>query len=286
MKLIQFDPLFIRHFKTREWPFPLHSHNHYELMLISEGSGIHILNGKRNNFKKNTIFFLAPEDVHDFEIIEEIQFSVLKFLPAVLKNGTNVSMTDYWDNLLIFLAMEWNYSNKASEDSQLYKTLRNIIDIMVMEWKNYSEKITEVHTHLLRSLLLIMDQHLKISTDKIADTSAISKIERIQNYIHQYIHEPDKLLIKTIAVHFSLSDSGLRQFFKNKMEMPINQYISELKIKMIKSRIAHSDLTLSQVALEFGFADASHFNKFFFRFENQNPSQFRLSIKNKKNAHM
>lgn len=282
MKLIQFDPLFIRHFKTTEWPFPLHSHNHYELMLISEGSGIHFLNGKRSDFKKNTIFFLAPEDVHDFEITEEIQFSVLKFLPSVLKNGTNVSLTDFWENLLIFLAMEWNYSNKASEDLQLYKTLKNIIDIMVMEWKNYSEKITEVHTHLLRSLLLIMDQHLKASTDKISDHSGQSKIERIQNYIHHNIHYPDKLLTPTIAAHFSLSDSGLRQFFKNKMEMPINQYINELKINIIKSRIAHSDLTLSQVALEFGFADASHFNKFFFKFEKQNPSKYRASLKNKK----
>ena len=253
-------------------------------MLISGGSGIHILNGERSILKKNTIFLLAPEDVHDFEITEEIQFSVLKFLPSVLKNGTNVSVTDYWENLLIFLAMEWNYSNKASDDGELFNTLRNIIDIMVIEWKNYHEKITEVHTHLLRSLLLIMDQHLKAGTDKIAEHSGLSRIERIQNYIHRNIHYPDKLLTPEIAAHFSLSDSGLRRFFKNKMEMPVNKYINELKIKMIKSRIANSEQTLSQIALEFGFADASHFNKFFIRFEKQNPSKYRLAQMNKNNT--
>lgn len=64
--------------------------------------------------------------------------------------------------------------------------------------------------------------------------------------------------------------------------MPINKYINEFKIKMIKYRILNSDLTLSQKALEFGFTDTIHFNKFFIRFEKQNPLKYRTSLNNKK----
>lgn len=263
MKLVQFESLFIRHFQTTVWPFPLHNHNHYELMLISDGNGTHELNKQINPYSGNTIFILSPEDTHDFNIETETQFRVIKFLPSVLNGGINPSTSDYWSYLLMHLVRKWNSRVKNTNEDILTTKIITIIDLMINEWKDNEEKVSEIHTNLLRSLLLLMDRHLKDTNNTAISHYGETQIERIQNYIHSHIHFPDKLTVKYLSSTFGLSESGLRGLFKKQMEMSMGSYINALKIETIKNRIRNSTHSLSEIALEFGFTDSSHFSKFF-----------------------
>lgn len=279
MKLIQFEPLFIRYFSTSVWPFPLHNHNHYEFMFVAGGSGTHELNKIKTAYSGDTIFFLAPEDHHDFNIINESQFSVIKFLPAVLKAGINSSTTDYWDNLLTGLARKWNLSAvEISNDEQFLNKISTIMQLMISEWQDNNQQVTEIHTNLLRSLLLLIDKRIKNANDAIAQYG-ITQIERMQNYIHSHIHFPEKLTVRSLSETFRLSESGLRGVFRKKMGISLSTYISSLKIEMIKNRIKNSESSLSEIALEFGFTDPSHFNKFFQKHTAVNPSRYKKGIK-------
>lgn len=281
MKLVQFKPLFIRSFSTSVWPFPLHNHNHYELMFVAGGSGTHELNKISTDYSGETVFFLAPEDNHDFNIAEECQFSVIKFLPSVLKAGINSSTTDYWDNLLTSLSRKWNLSaDEINNDAPFLKKVSSIMEVMIAEWHENNQQVTEIHTNLLRSLLLLIDS----STKNVNDTTAqygVTQIERLQNYIHSHIHFPEKLSVKNLSVTFGLSESGLRSIFRKGMEMSLGIYISSLRIEMIKNRIRNSESSLSEIALEFGFTDPSHFNKFFQKHTAVNPLRYRKDNKTK-----
>ncbi|SEQ29619.1 AraC family transcriptional regulator [Myroides profundi] len=274
MKLVQFEPLFLRHFRTEEWPFTYHNHNHYELMLISEGSGIHDLNKEQSTYQGNTIFFLSPEDSHHFYIEEKTRFRVIKFLPSAVKDGVNASITDYWDNLLINLGRRWEVSKGNGIEIELINKIISIIDLMIIEWEVNNKQVSELHTNLLRSVLLLMDKYTADNTH-IIDQYDTSKIERIQNYIHANIHAPEKLVLKRLSDYFGLSESGFRNYFSTNMGMSLTQYTNGLKIEMIKKRIKHSDHNLSAIALEFGFTDASHFTKYFVKHTALTPLQFK-----------
>ncbi|MDA6071045.1 AraC family transcriptional regulator [Flavobacterium sp. AC] len=279
MKLVQFEPLFIRYFSTSVWPFPLHNHNHYEFMFVAGGSGTHELNKISTEYKGDTMFFLAPEDHHDFYIAEECQFSVIKFLPGVLKAGINSSTTDYWDNLLTSLTRKWHlYAVEINNDVQFLNKISTIMQLMISEWQDNNQQVTEIHTNLLRSLLLLIDKRMKNANDTTAQYG-MTQIERIQNYIHSHIHFPEKLTVKNLSNTFRLSESGLRGIFKKNMEMSLGTYISSLKIEMIKNRIRNSECSLSEIALEFGFTDSSHFNKFFQKHTAINPLGYRKETK-------
>ncbi len=278
MKLVQFEPLFLRHFRTEEWPFTYHNHNHYELMLISEGSGIHDLNKEQSIYRGDTVFFLSPEDSHHFYIEEKTRFRVIKFLPNALKDGVNASITDYWDNLLINLGRMWEVRKVKGIDIELVNKIISIVDLMIIEWEVNNKQVSELHTNLLRSVLLLMDKYTADNTH-IIDQYDTSKIERIQNYIHAYIHLPDRLGVKHLSHEFGLSESGFRNYFSTNMGMSLTQYINGLKIEMIKKRIKHSDHNLSAIALEFGFTDASHFTKYFMKHTALTPLQFKRDNK-------
>lgn len=263
MKLVQFESLFIRHFRTTIWPFPLHNHNHYELMLISDGHGNHELNKQTTPYKGNTVLFLSPEDTHDFQIESETQFRVIKFLPSVLNGGINICASDYWNHLLVHLGRKWNSTHEIADIDSLMNKIITLVDLMLYEWQDNNQTVSEIHTNLLRSLLLLMDKHLKDTTNTAIFHYGETPIERIQNYIHAHIHFADKLTVKHLSATFGLSESGLRATFKAQMEMPLSSYINGLKIETIKHRIRHSSRSLSEIAIEFGFTDSSHFSKYF-----------------------
>lgn len=278
MRLIQFEPLFLRNFTTRLWPFPLHNHNHYELILIQTGNGIHVLNGEKTAYEKGSVFFLSPEDSHDFIIDEETHFSVIKFLPGVLKGGINVSNTDLWNNLLLNLGRKFSsHSQKAASEN-----IKSIINVMITEWKEHHEKVSEIHTHLLRSLLLIIDKELREAIDIPISDYEITTIERIQNYIHAHICFPEKLSIQHMSNTFGMSGSGFRMFFTKQMEMPLRDYINSLKLQQIKERMNNSTGTLSQIAQDLGFTDSSHLNRFFKKQTQMNPLAYKKSQKTSK----
>ncbi|NIG55407.1 AraC family transcriptional regulator [Chitinophaga sp. Cy-1792] len=274
MKLVQFEPLFIRHFSTLTWPFPLHNHNHYELMFIRYGSGIHELNSVKTRYEGETIFFLLPEDSHDYFIETETEFNVIKFLPGILKGGINTSSSDYWDHLLHDLVRKWKAGGAAACEPSHLNRAKKMIKLMVAEWLDNNHQATEVHTHLLRALLLTLDRGM--DTAQSAHTGyGITKIERIQHYIHANIYFPEKLTMEQLSHAFSISVSSLKALFKNNMGMSLGAYVSSLKLEAIKERMRNSDATLTEIAQEFGFTDSSHFTRFFTKQAGVSPLKFR-----------
>ncbi|MDM1380666.1 AraC family transcriptional regulator [Myroides marinus] len=276
MKLVQFEPLFLRHFRTEEWPFTYHNHNHYELMLISEGGGVHDLNKEESRYSGDTIYFLSPEDSHHFYIEKKTRFKVIKFLPSAVKEGMNISLTDYWDNLLSSLSRIWEGNKNNPIDIELVTNITSIVDLMIIEWEVNDKKVSELHTNLLRSVLLLMDKYSRNTLNP--DVYDATKIERIQNYIHLNIHLPEKLSLKVLSPTFGFSESGFRNFFQTQMGMSVSSYINALKIELIKTRIKSSEYSLSAIAIEFGFTDSSHFTKFFKKHTSISPLEFKRGL--------
>jgi AraC-like DNA-binding protein len=53
------------------------------------------------------------------------------------------------------------------------------------------------------------------------------------------------------------------------------------RINLVKTRLAHSRLTISQISDELGFVDDSHLNKTFKLYVGQTAKQYRIAQKNK-----
>lgn len=281
MKLIQFEPLFFRDFQTDTWPFPLHNHNHYELMYIRFGKGEHYLNGITSTYEAGDIFFLSPEDEHRFIIREKTHFNVIKFLPIVLKGGMNACSTDFWDNLLSTLARGINGQIKGNTQ-QINTEVQHIVAVLITTWRANKEKPTELHTNLLRSLLLLLAKDVARDFENSIDDLAQSTLSRVQNYIHSNIYQPEKLTVQALSLTFKRSESGIKTRFKREMGMSLRDYISALKIQLIKEQLEYSSHTITEIAQDFSFTDSSHLYRFFFNHVGMAPNVFRKKAKENK----
>lgn len=274
MKLIQFEPLFIRDYKADVWPFPIHNHNHYELIYIRSGAGIHTLNGISLPYATDDIFFLRPEDTHIFTIHTATHFSVLKFLPNILKGGVNQSNTDFWDNILHTIAREIRVQNDNEQGTHT-KKIKGLVEILIDDWRENKEKVTELHAHLLRSILLIFEESFQSAATNRLVNFGNSTLDRMQNYIHAFIYYPEKLTLSALSDVFNMSASGIRALFKREMGIPLREYIGALRIQHIKERIKSSSNSLAEIAQDFGFSDSSHLYRFFVNHTGESPNRYR-----------
>lgn len=97
--------------------------------------------------------------------------------------------------------------------------------------------------------------------------------EMLISFIHQHIYEPKKYQVKNIASQFNISVSYFSDYFKRNFDISYRDYINQYRIKLIEQRINGGQVSIKQIAHEFGFTDESHLSNYF-----KNHSQLRPGV--------
>jgi len=84
------------------------------------------------------------------------------------------------------------------------------------------------------------------------------------------------ITIKKLGKMVSLNEQTLKTGFRSLYNITINNYISELRMKEAARLILHTDLSISQIALELGYKSISHFITVFKKYYGITPKQAAL----------
>lgn len=111
------------------------------------------------------------------------------------------------------------------------------------------------------------------------DICTESRTLDILQYIQRNIYYPEKLKVPIVAQHFGISEFYLGRYFKKHTNETMQQYIINYRIKLIETRLLYSDLRITEIAAELGFANESHMNKLFKKYRNVSPKEYRSTHK-------
>lgn len=274
-RFIQHEALFIRHFKTEKWPFPLHDHNHFELVFIHSGAGEHTRNGLTKSYQGPCLILLAPADYHIFDVQEETEFSVLKFNNVYLDGDSVSKVADDWNKIIDYL-VALNTVHDLSLVTSLgdLEKISQLMYLITKEWQDTQNSGNQVIFYLVRAVFALIWKnaiHNKAPDNAATENTLIAVAE----YIHSNIRTPDLMRIANISNVFHFSPNYLNTLFKQEMGDPIKQYIDGHKSKLIENRLKYSQQPIKSISNEFGFNDLSHFNKFIRKHLGVNPKDFR-----------
>lgn len=272
-KFIQHENLFIRHFSTKVWPFPLHNHNHYELMFIHRGAGVHSLNDIKSNYKGQHIFVLAPNDYHTLSIVEETEFTVLKFNKSYLNGFYNANIAADWNKIIDYLHhLTADKQAIQIKDAQEIDKISRLMHLITEEWLQSLNANNQVVLHLIRAVFALIWKNVAKENQL---TTSIKPIISVSDYIHLHINQPEKLKIEHIAKQFNLSANYLNFLFKKEFGETIKQYVDKSKYKLLENRLKFGESSIKEISNEFGFNDLSHFNKFVKKQSGYNPKHLK-----------
>ncbi|PTS94275.1 AraC family transcriptional regulator [Pedobacter sp. HMWF019] len=274
-RFIQHDALYIRHFTTTQWPFPVHNHNHFELAFIHSGNGFHYLNEVPQWYQGPCLFLLSPEDYHIFEIQDRTEFSILKFTNIYLDGPFADQGLQEWSKLMEqLLAMSSTLQSCLVNSAEELFKIEQLIRLIIREWETSQNSGNETIFYLVRAVFsLIKKTAVKKLSPKIS--SQENTVMSIVNYIHKQIRNPRSLQLKELAEVFNFSPNYLTGLFKKQMGVPIKTYIDNYKLKLIENKLKYTEYPLKEISIEFGFNDLSHFNKFFKKNYGTNPKEAR-----------
>ncbi|REH00111.1 AraC family transcriptional regulator [Flavobacterium aquicola] len=273
-KLNQFDTLMIDEFEEDKYHLPTHSHTYYEIIYIIKGSGIHQLNNNLLPYKTGDLFVISTDDEHYFDIKKRTRFFFIKFTDTYFNSNKKLSCDEFLLNTPEnFMRDKSLKENVLKLDKTHASILKNTIDnIRTYNCKDHISTSPIAFYQILSIFGLIKEslqqQNIKITGSGIDNDQIIS-------YIHQNIYNPKLVQIKTIADHFTISQSYFGTYFKRNFSLSYRDYINKLRVQLIEKRILNKQLSMKQIAFEFGFTDESHLSNYFKKQRNLKPSEVK-----------
>ena len=249
----QFQPLVISAFEAAIWPHLPHQHNHYEIIVIRQGMGIHVINGNAINYRSGDIFLVGPDDAHSFQIESRTQFVFIKFIDAYIHQVNSGSAYGLQQLEYLIKSRETHLSGfRLIEPDQ--DTANAIVEVILSLQQDalMNEPLIWLQVLSLAVLLQRNMPELKATANRSRDMQAVFC------YIHKHVYAPGKLKASAMAAHFHTTPDYIGPYFKRNAGITLRDYIGGYRKSLIRQRIDNGNYSLKQVAAEFGLTDESH----------------------------
>jgi len=246
--------------KTLKSYCSVHGHDFYELDVVLNGRAATHLNGHDHTAESGTVFFLTPEDFHDYPEGKPLEFYNVHFIEDAVSS-----------DLLQRLSISKNRLFKPSPER--FALLCTFIDAML------EEQDEELLCRLLECVLLLL---CKTIGEKNAPLTKGEPLQKAVLYIHAHFRENPSL--GEVASLLPLNERYFCKLFRAYTGKSYKNYLRELKLRYARRMILFTDRPMIEIALESGYGTQSHFNREFREHYALTPLEMRKQMKKTQTA--
>lgn len=249
----------------------------FEIVQVLEGTGRRIVNRQSYNYNKGSIFLFTPLDCRGFDVKETTRFCSIRFSEIFLLQCKTPQEKERITEWLKQLEDIFSNHNRSGEiliqepgDCQL---ITSLIQHLITEFEQKRPHYEENIQHLITLILNIIGRNVAVNPLTNDQDPVINKM---LIHIGQHIADPEKLRIDYLAAQFNLSANYVSEYFGKYTGQSLQQYITKYKMKMVQQRLQNTRLSVSQIADELGFTDASHLGRVFRKYnDGVSPAEYR-----------
>ncbi|MBO7344470.1 MAG: helix-turn-helix domain-containing protein [Clostridia bacterium] len=264
-------------------PLLMHTHEFYELNIITNGSGVHFINQSHINVNTGDVFVIKPGSTHGYNEINDLEiFHILINKLFFDKLGDTL---ERMDGYIALFEIEPRLRNSKISNAFLklnkvqFQSISNSINDLLsyVDDDIYSNNAkSSIVFQMICNFCKYYHDSLHSSTHKKQVQAYTPVIIQVLEYMERNLAQ--KLTIDKIAETFYISKSTLIRNFTNTMGEPPINYLIKLRIKKATTLLENTNKTITTIALECGFYDASHFEHYFYKYNNISPSNYRTNI--------
>lgn len=149
--------------------------------------------------------------------------------------------------------------------------------LIVMNWDEPGERLltsTLAHEILDHAVLSQVGQRHGL---RLKGGLAAYQRRHVSEYIEGHLEQP--LSLGELASQCNLSEYHFARMFRESFGLPPHQYLLARRLAMARHLLRFGDLALSEVALQCGFASASHFSNRFRQAVGATPGAYRAAFR-------
>ena len=131
-------------------------------------------------------------------------------------------------------------------------------------------------------LISLVSNYIVDSQSKLLFFEKIHEKDKI-SVIRRYIEKKfkSKISIEDASAHIFLSTSRFSHLFKKEVGTSFVQYLNKFRIEKAKEFLLNTKMSITEISIESGFGNLTHFNRIFKKLEGLSPISFRKSRKGK-----
>lgn len=232
--------------------FPEHHHDFNEIVLVEQGSGIHVFNGQPQTLCAGCVCFVRDHDRHLYEQTDNLCLTnVLYRSPGAFRflSGLQDLLPCDQDGQY---ASHWRINQKVMTQALSVAAQMQPDDTWSMEKQARQEQL------FLQLLVLLREACIDGQSQ---DQEA--RLHRLLDWLGE--HYSDEIIWDELADRFSLSLRTLHRQMKQQTGSTPQRYLNRVRLLQARHLLRHSDMRITDIAFQCGFGDSNHFSTLFRR---------------------
>ena len=253
---------------------PPHRHDDFfELVIVREGNGCHVLDGVRHRIGAGDVFGIFPGVPHCYESSGGIEIYNILFDLAFLDNFQHDLSGESVFQLLFRLRPGHAVGPEVlTFDDRLFPEVVRLLDgLIAEEEKDEPGGRTAVLSGGLRLFLLICRNCRPARPER--GVSNACRISTVLAALDERFGEAWPL--RRLARLAGMSESAFRQYFRQLTGMPPIEYLLRLRLAKAAAMLALGRRGIGEIASGCGFADSNYFSRQFRRRYGHSPRDYR-----------
>ena len=239
----------------------LHYHDYAEIFWITEGEGLHQINGQSIPIKKGTLVFIRPEDNHTFKLIKSNQRLVINNL-AFSKSNMEFFLSRY----AFYSRTFFPKSNQPPFTTQLTPSILSLISSQADQM--FADPRDVMH---LDMMVLFIFHTLQ---EHVSDNKCIP--HWLSHALAHYTTAD--LFIKGIQGFVELTGKNtdhVNRVLQKFLNQSLTETINIARLKYASSRLIMTNSPIKTIASECGYATVNYFHRIFKKHYGLTPAEYR-----------
>ncbi|MDP5107046.1 MAG: helix-turn-helix domain-containing protein [Polaribacter sp.] len=259
---------------TNHNPSLPHQVKFYNFIFFTEGSGRHFIDFNWYPVQKNTLVYLAKEQVNAFEFSKNLKGFCLVFTEAYFVS----CFSNLTENFVFQLFNPQLFSPilQIPEDS-------DFIDYFHLLHKEFKNLTAFNQKNIINSLFVILvskaENIKQKETFAINDASKIKTFQKFSSLIE--LNHTKSRSANFYANNLAITYKHLNIICKELVHKTAKSVIDDFIILQAKRVLINSTIKSTELAYKLGFEDPTNFTKYFKKNTGLTPNSFIKSIKNK-----
>ncbi|MBO5578971.1 MAG: helix-turn-helix domain-containing protein [Prevotella sp.] len=268
------DSLYIADRRKKEFTYPIHNHEVFELNFVEHAPGVRRIVGDSNEVigEYDMVLITSPDLEHVWEqnvcTSDNIREVTVQFYFDLSEDGF-LSHNPFMSMRKMMQEARKGLCFPLDAIMHVYHLIDTLSSI-----KDGFYAVTQFMTILYE--LSKCDGARTLATSSYAKVEAESdsrRILKVKNYINK--NYMDEIRLATVSDIAGMSPSAFSRFFKLHTGRNLSEYIIDLRLGYASRMLVDTSKSIAEISYSCGFNNLSNFNRIFKKKKNCSPSEFR-----------
>ena len=246
-----------------------HWHQSVEIFLVLEGELRFYINNHSQPLSAGELIIVNSNEIHSIHAPRKNETVVLQ-IP--LKQFEKYFTAQRFIRFTSAARVAKDQKSKAPDNRKLAFFIEELYKVYRAREEGWEYRTMALYYNIL--YLMVRDyRETEAAQEEIQDSRRLDALSKITTYMRE--HYTEELKLSEMANLFGYSDAYLSRMFKKYAKINFKTYLQEIRMSYACRELMNTEKTVSQIALDNGFASSRAFSREFQKKYNRLPSEVR-----------